>query len=243
MAHPATLKHPDRAAGRHTGPRPSNAHLARRPVAGPVGAPSLHRGRRADGGDGAGHGGHGRQAQPWRPGPARPSACRSRRPAPAARIPGPPSWSWPDDRPPGGVLAADQARDGPPWLGVQVEPSRLELKALWTETARPTPRRAPRAAAETRSVPVRFGLGGPGRPGHRGRGGWGTRAGGAPRLGVAGRSSRPRRTRSRPARSGPPAHHPGPGAAHGRDPPPPAHTHLVDVWVHQDEIAALSRAG
>jgi hypothetical protein len=24
---------------------------------------------------------------------------------------------------------------------------------------------------------------------------------------------------------------------------PPAHTHLVDVWVHQDEIAALSRAG
>jgi hypothetical protein len=62
-------------------------------------------------------------------------------------------------------------------------------------------------------------------------------------LGVAGRSSRPRRTGSRPARSGPPAHHPGPGAAHGRDPRPPAHTHLVDVWVHQDEIAALSRAG
>jgi hypothetical protein len=57
------------------------------------------------------------------------------------------------------------------------------------------------------------------------------------------RSSRPSRTRSRPARSGPPAHHPEPGATHSPDPPPPADTHLVDVWVHQDEIAALSRAG
>ena len=179
---PGHPEHPDRAAGRHADPRPSNAHLARRPVAAPVGAPSPHRGRRADGGDGAGHGGQGRQAQPWRPGPARPSACRSRRPL---RRPGSQAGRagrGPDDRPPGGVLAADQPLGtGPPWLGVQVEPGRLELKALRTETAPATPRRAPRAAAETRSVPVRFGLGGPRPP----------RSSGSRRLGNQGRGRSP----------------------------------------------------
>jgi hypothetical protein len=111
-----------------------------------------------------------------------------------------------------------------------------------TETARPTPGRAPRAATETGSFPVRLGVGGPAAPvtgvaaaRNQGRG--------RSPPGPCWRSSRPSRTRSRPARSAPPGHHPGPGAAHGPDPPPPAGAGLVDVWVHQDEIAALSRAG
>jgi hypothetical protein len=118
-----------------------------------------------------------------------------------------------------------------------------ERALTWrTETARPTPGRAARAATETGSFPVRLGVGGPAAPVTGVAAAREPGPGGAP-PGRCWRSSRPSRTRSRPARSGPPGHHPGPGATHGPDPPPPADTHLVDVWIHQDEIAALSRAG
>ena len=120
-----------------------------------------------------------------------------------------------------------------------------ERALTWRDRDGPAhPRAGAQGGHRDRQLPgkIRVGVGGPAAPVTRVAAAREPGPGALP-PGRCWRSSRPSRTRSRPARSGPPGHPPGPGTAHAPDPPPPAGAGLVDVWVHQDEIAALSRAG